>query len=263
MVQLLKYPLALIALMFSSTGLFAKPRTVYLDKELKEALYTDYVEIVGYTDSTISFKEVANYEGFYSFDWMLDTNHIYRLFNPAGIFTARTNSENKFAAHFAKGVTGHWPAKGEEVLIVLAKSGYASLFAYKQGDEYRFWSPAETGSEALFCFTKPASKLEGGEGLTDSVGVGSYETCWSGCLLPVNKLTTYGRLRTTFTGVTMVSDGRALFVSDFSDDIAFQLDGIDTWDKKYLDKRITVEGILVQFVEGKSVIKDWKIIDNK
>ena len=63
----------------------------------------------------------------------------------------------------------------------------------------------------------------------------------------------------TFEGSAIMSDGRALFVWDFADSEAFYLDGVSTWDEKYLNKKIRVEGQLFQFIDGKSVIKNWKI----
>jgi hypothetical protein len=50
--------LTLLFFVLLTTGLNAKPRSVYLDKELKEALLTEYVEIVNYTDTTIIFKTI-------------------------------------------------------------------------------------------------------------------------------------------------------------------------------------------------------------
>ncbi len=64
----------------------------------------------------------------------------------------------------------------------------------------------------------------------------------------------------TFEGTAIMSDGRALFVWDFADSEAFYLDGVSTWDPKYLNKKICVEGELIQFIDGKSVIKNWKIV---
>ena len=72
--------------------------------------------------------------------------------------------------------------------------------------------------------------------------------------------------RRTFVGTAIISDSKPLFVWEFADSEAFYLDGLKSWDNKYLNKTITVEGILTQYIDGVysgSVIKDWKIIDNK
>ncbi len=67
--------------------------------------------------------------------------------------------------------------------------------------------------------------------------------------------------RFTYVGTAAMNDGKAMFIWDFANSEAYYLDGVESWDSKYLDKKITVEGVLVQFIDGKSVIKDWKIID--
>jgi len=72
--------------------------------------------------------------------------------------------------------------------------------------------------------------------------------------------------RRTFLGTAIISDDKPLFVWEFAASEAFYLDGLKSWDNKYLNKTITVEGILTQYIDGVysgSVIKDWKIIDSK
>lgn len=69
--------------------------------------------------------------------------------------------------------------------------------------------------------------------------------------------------RRTFVGTAMVSDDKPLFIWDFADSESFYLDGLKSWDNKYLNKKITVEGVLIQNSVGESVIKDWEIIDNR
>lgn len=69
--------------------------------------------------------------------------------------------------------------------------------------------------------------------------------------------------RRTFTGTALVSDGNPLFIWDFADSEAFYLEGLESWDEKYLDKKITLEGVLIQHIEGKSVIQDWKILKSE
>lgn len=169
MTQRIKYILTLIVLVLVTTVLNAKPRSVYLDKELKEASLTEYVEILNYTDTTIVFKTI-------------DGNKI---------LTAKTRGAIIQGQQFDKHTTGYWPPKGEKVLIVVGQSGFVSLFADKQKDSYRFWSPGFTGSTAMFYFKKPATKLPDNRGLDNSKG--EYQTCWDGCLLPIDKLKTYGR----------------------------------------------------------------------
>lgn len=78
----------------------------------------------------------------------------------------------------------------------------------------------------------------------------------------IEKLTKVSNL-STFVGTATMIDGKAMFICDFVLSEAYYLDGLSSWDNKYLNKKITVEGVLIQFIDGKSVIKDWKIIENK
>jgi hypothetical protein len=161
--------LILLFFVLLTTGLNAKPRSVYLDKELKEALLTEYVEIVNYTDTTIIFKTI-------------DSNKV---------LTAKIRGAVVQGQKFDKHTTGYWPVQGDKVLIVVGQNGYISLFAHKQDNNYRFWSPEFTGSTAMFYFKKPAIKLQDNKGLENNKG--EYDTCWDGCLLPIDNLKTYGR----------------------------------------------------------------------
>jgi len=69
--------------------------------------------------------------------------------------------------------------------------------------------------------------------------------------------------RDTFVGIAILRDDKAIFIWDLADSEVFYLDGLNIWDEKYLNKKITVEGKLFQFMGGISLIKDWKIIEQK
>ena len=169
MIHSFKKTLTSFFLVGLTTALYGKPRLVSLDKELKEAVLIEYVEVINYTDSTIVFN-------------ILDSNKVC---------TAKTRGAVVQGQLFDKHTTGNWPLIGEKVLIVVGQGGGVSLFANKQSEHYRFWSPAFTGSTAMFHFKKPAIKLPNGKGL--STDQGDYETCWDGCLLPIDQLASYGR----------------------------------------------------------------------
>ncbi len=71
--------------------------------------------------------------------------------------------------------------------------------------------------------------------------------------------------RRTFVGTAIMSDGKPMFVWEFTDSESFYIDGLKSWDDKYLNKTITIEGILTHYIDGLysgQVIKDWKIIDS-
>lgn len=230
-----------------------RPRFVNLDKELLNAVYVDYVKITGYKDGTILFTPIDGYEGYCSNKWMNDDKKIFHPFDKDKNFAAK-GSYYKPGHEF---MTETWPLKGDSVLIVIDTSARVSLFAKKQGDQYRFWSPRSTGSVAVFTFNPPTTKIPPlYEGQFDD----KPGKCWDGCLLPIDSLVTYGRGQVQlFTGTTLQGDGKALFIWDYADSAIFILDGITQWDAKYLNKHIAVEGILVQYIEGRPVIKNWKI----
>jgi hypothetical protein len=234
-----------------------RPSVVDLNKEILDAAYADFVEIKGYIgDSIILFTPVEGYEGYRGTEWIRDDSAIFRPFDRNKEHRARVKyfpAEKNMVS-----LTGYWPKKGEKVLIVIDKRGPVSLFAYQQGNNYRFWSPWYPLGNVIFKFRKPALKLQNSKGLNDSMS-------FDGCLLPMNKLTIYGRedQMEVFTGTTMQSGEDAYFIYDFAGSTAFHLDTINKWEAKYLNKHLTVEGILVQYIEGKSVIKNWKILSVK
>ena len=221
----------------TACGLFAKPRTVFLGKELHEATLIELVEIISYTDSTIAFRTIISDK----------------------IIIAKIKGLILKEQHVVKFRTGYWPSIGEEVLIVVGQNGYISLFADKQGENYRFWSPYYTGSVALFCFKSPATKLPDKTGLIENLR--GCETCWDGCILRCDQLKTYKKELEIYTGRTAMERGKAIFIWDFADSEIYDIDGLIKWDKKYLNKKITIEGSLEQ-ENGKSIIKYWKIIEN-
>lgn len=66
---------------------------------------------------------------------------------------------------------------------------------------------------------------------------------------------------TTYTGTTLNIDGRAAFIWDFAGSEAYYLDEHPAWNAKEVDQKITINGVLVQFENGRSVLKNWEIID--
>lgn len=235
----------------------AKPRIVYLDKELKNAMYIDFIKVIDYTDSTIVFQEIENFAGYYSYEWFNTENFVLKAKSDTAYLTSKIQ---KGQLGFDKFTTGYMPQKGEEVLIVINKENQVSLFANLKNSVFRFWSPFFTRSTALFYFKEPALKLENKDGITDRLG--EYETCWGGCLLSKSELLTYAHKENSkvYRGKTVMDSGKALFIWEISGSEAFYLKDIDVWEKEYLNKTLTIKGILIQFVEGKSMILDWEII---
>ena len=256
----LKYLSLIFVIVLSSYNSNTKSRTVFLDKELKEAMYIDYVEIVNYSDSSIQFKEIVGFKGYHSMKWFNTQNFERKTENPSAILSAKLLDGIDSDFGFKKHTTGYFPRKGEKVLIVITENNHVSLFAAAKNDQFRFWSPFFTESMALFYFKTPASKLKGENTISNKFG--DYETCWDGCLLPKNKLLTYGHFNNyqEFTGTPKSRDGTPIFSGDYSYSEPYFLNNAKEWEQRYLNKEVTVKGILIQFVEGKSMILDWEII---
>lgn len=67
--------------------------------------------------------------------------------------------------------------------------------------------------------------------------------------------------RTRYVGYPKNIDGQAAFIWDFSLSEAFYLDNKPAWTTAELKKKITVDGVLVQETNKKSVLKNWQIVE--
>ena len=143
-----------------------KPRSVIVHKEIKNATVISWVEVLDYQRNELHYKPV---EGV-----------VVRPFKVKC-------PPHRISGSEAPG-TGYWPAKGEQVLLILDEDGAISLFAAKQGEDYRLWSPSFTGSLALFQFKAPAKRLPDCEGVEALEG--ELLTCWDGCLYPIDLMPT-------------------------------------------------------------------------
>jgi hypothetical protein len=250
----------LLAILLAVFNVDAKPRSIDLAKELKEAMYFDYVEISGYTDSTILYTAIDGYDGYYSSEWFETENFRLKARKESFFYTSKFYQNKSVSTDDDKYTTGYSPIIGEKTLIVINNQNQVSLFANLDNGIYQFWSPFITGSIALFSFEKPAYQLENSDGIGKTSE--GNQTCWDGCLLSKKDLLTYAHQNQirTLTGRTQMNNGNALFVWELGDSEAFYFEGIDQWEEKYLNKKINVKGILVQFIEGKSMLLDWEII---
>ena len=226
---------------FATISLYAKPRFVQLEKELKNAKFIGLVIVDGYdNNSNILFHFIED----------SDTIKI-----------AFVNYKGPDGYKFHNPDTNHWtgdfPFKKDTVLIVIDTSNKVSLFARKLMTDYRFWSPYFTGSLALFEFSSPATKLATEKGLEN---FGKLNSCWDGCLLPINQLFIASGRPFHHTGTAVMANGKAAFASDFADSSLFYLEGLDKWDEKYLNKRIKISGELLT-ENNRTFFKNWKIIE--
>ena len=64
----------------------------------------------------------------------------------------------------------------------------------------------------------------------------------------------------TYSGTTVNLEDRAAFIYDFSDSEAFFLDKNEPWLPGELNRKIKIEAVLVQYIDGKSMLKNWRIV---
>lgn len=67
--------------------------------------------------------------------------------------------------------------------------------------------------------------------------------------------------KTLYTGHTANINGEAAFVSDLADSEAYYLYNAKAWAETELNKKIRINAVLVQFIDGKSVLKNWEILE--
>jgi hypothetical protein len=132
-----------IILLVLTTGLFPKSREVNLDDELRNALFKGLVKVEDYRHSTILFRPVDNLD----------------ILMTATTGDTEPRLEEK-AIPSRKMLTGRWASIGDQVLIVIDQNGKVSLFAFDNGEDYRFWNPYNMFDGTLFRFTPPARKLD-------------------------------------------------------------------------------------------------------
>ncbi|MGB8195254.1 MAG: hypothetical protein WCF67_25180 [Chitinophagaceae bacterium] len=232
-------PVLALALIATIT-LYAKPRTVQLNQELKNAKFIGLVTVDGYDGKgNILFHSIEYKDTIYA--------AIANYYGPDGFRLPGNDPDNW---------TGNWPFQRETVLIVVDSLNKVSLFAKKIRNDYRFWSPHFTGSIALFRFSGAARKLDGGKGLENDEESGS---CWDGCLLPIKELLFESKEWFRWTGMALTASGRAAFAFDFAHSAFFHLEGLEQWDKKYEGRRITIIGNLVS-ENHTNTFKNWKIV---
>ena len=132
-------------------GFFGYTRTIYIDKELKNAslikeiIIHDYTSRIDTLKTDISFLTIKVIDKMiYSFMSNPDSNLTYVSHKSGDIFQ---NSIYKIAdnniSYEPKSVHGFWPAIGDTVLVVFNEEKQVSLFAERveSNTSYRFWSP--------------------------------------------------------------------------------------------------------------------------
>jgi hypothetical protein len=143
----------------------AKPRSVNLLSELKAAKVVSEVTIVSYEKDHLVCSSANDPKKKRSFKYSDDP-----AWNPTRFIGKDLSALG----------TGEWPPIGSNVAVVIDKEDAISLFAYRQGDAWRFWSPVMTGSVALFNCEPPAKPIK------SDTFIHKYGS-WDGCLLPLKE----------------------------------------------------------------------------
>ena len=160
----------------------AKPRGVHLDRELASARLVTPARILAYEADGLRFQPLGR-----RVEPMTAT---YSASDP-------TWNPQRLVPEVwppTDGIwTDAWPPVGAEVLVVIGEDGAVSLFAVRQGDEYRFWSPMMTGSVALFSCRPPARVLSAEAAIPHmTVGQDGQPAGWDGCLMPASAVVEKG-----------------------------------------------------------------------
>jgi len=169
-----------LVLTFLASPVWAEPRGVDLKAELQSAQLVEDVEILDYTPEGLRFR--------------LQDTLVVEGIRRAEPLTARYwgADDSKWVPNVAATLdfnqdilTGEWPPRGSKVLIVVDADNVISLFAWKRGANYRFWSPWMTESVAGFTCEPPARPLP-----KQADNFMGPNRGWDGCLVPVAELAT-------------------------------------------------------------------------
>jgi hypothetical protein len=141
----------------------AEPRVVRLKEELESAKTVAVVRVETYSNSRLRCRQL-NSGRRRSFRYSDDP-----MWNPRRFVAENLDS--------AVTLTGMWPPVGSEVLIVVDREGIISLFAHRERDDWRYWSPRYTESMAQFYCGSPARPFPGQRPRPRDERVS-----WDGCL---------------------------------------------------------------------------------
>lgn len=156
----------------------AEPRVVRLTHELTSARIVARARITSYEPDGLRFRPVMAPQVILTARYSDDPS-----WNPLR-FVPKQWKEDAGGRQ-----TGKWPPLQADVLIVVDAQGVLSLFAWPQGATYRFWSPAITGSVALFECEPPAAPIE--LLAADRFVQGVFRS-WDGCVVPMDTVKTVG-----------------------------------------------------------------------
>ena len=159
----------------------AEPRDIDVKYEIKEATIVQLGKVLSYEKGHFVFSANGVKKSVFYGLYFENHNDVEGIRNsdwvPKGVKSLDDMKRHDFLFE-----TGNWPPIGVDILIVVNKINSVSVFAWKTGDSYRFWSPHFTGSSAFFLCLPPfkpaSSKIVGA----------NRDTSWEGCLIPSSKV---------------------------------------------------------------------------
>ena len=156
----------------------AKNHSVFIHGILESALFIGHVEIVGYNDSMMTYKIIKTGDTVSRYCGSLPE------WDKERIDLNQRRAEKGLDSTY---MTGYWPKRGENVLLVLDSINNISLFAHLVHDKYRFWCPRPAGRLGFLCrflYVRPGQGLEKKDESKATNRKSNYYSCTDGCLLP-------------------------------------------------------------------------------
>lgn len=171
--------LSLLSLLLVTSTADAASLRVDLQQELRDARIVTLARIVAYAPDGLRFQPPGH-----AAPMMARYSETDATWNPGQrVQELPSDDQTPWTAWTAW--TALWPAVGEDVLVVVGTHGAVSLFAVQRGNTYRFWSPIETGSVAVFSCRAPAQPLPGSQIDSAIMGTDLAPASQDGCLMPV------------------------------------------------------------------------------
>ncbi len=159
--------LKLFVVIVFTSQLEAKPLRIVVEDIIGSSKFTGQVVITGYDGKGKIFFTSTDYK---------DTISIAKVGQP---LVNGTNSEKKAADNY---LTENYPLIGDTVLIVVNENDLIRVFGKRIKTDYRLWSPLISGSIAIFEYATPLKPIDSSMVLGTK---GTTESCWDGCLLPI------------------------------------------------------------------------------
>jgi len=79
--------------------------------------------------------------------------------------------------------TENYPFIGDTIFIVVNDNSLVRIFGKRVQNDYRLWSPLMTVSISIFEYSAPLKSISSSMVLGTN---GKTESCWDGCLIPIN-----------------------------------------------------------------------------